>query len=108
MSFPFRRNIRYRRYKTEPNRKTRSGEGGEGGRFTGSTEDSGPKKLGNSVEEKTLTIRRIEEKEGVFDREPAACDGKHTSDPKASNRYAIGPECSKIVIGTWEAVNERR
>lgn len=32
--------------------------GAEGGRFTGSTEDSGPMKPGNSVEEKTLTIRK--------------------------------------------------
>jgi len=31
--------------------------GTEGGRFTGSTNDSGPKKPGNSVEDKTLTIR---------------------------------------------------
>ena len=29
--------------------------GAEGGRFTGSTEDSGPVKPGNSVEDKTLT-----------------------------------------------------
>jgi hypothetical protein len=33
-------------------------EGAEGGRFTGSTEDSGPMKPGNSVEDKTLTIRK--------------------------------------------------
>jgi len=32
-----------------------SGTGAEGGRFTDSTEDSGPRKPGNSVEEKTLT-----------------------------------------------------
>jgi len=35
-------------------------EGAEGGRFTGSTEDSGPMKPGNSVEEKTLMIRKGE------------------------------------------------
>ena len=34
--------------------------GAEGGRFTGSTEDSGPMKPGNSVEEKTLMIRKGE------------------------------------------------
>jgi hypothetical protein len=33
-------------------------EGTEGGRFTGSTDDLGPMKPGNSVEEKTLTIRK--------------------------------------------------
>jgi len=48
-----------RRHKTEPKRRTRSGEGPEGGRFTGSTEDSGPMKPGNSVEEKTLTTREV-------------------------------------------------
>ena len=48
-----------RHHKTEPKRRTRSGEGPEGGRFTGSTEDSGPMKPGNSVEEKTLTIREV-------------------------------------------------
>jgi hypothetical protein len=34
--------------------------GTEGGRFTGSTEESGPMKPGNSVEEKTLRIRKGE------------------------------------------------
>ena len=32
----------------------------DGGRFTGSTDKSGPMKPGNSVEEKTLMIRREE------------------------------------------------
>ena len=31
----------------------------EGGRVTGSTEDSGPMKPGNSVEDKTLTTRQV-------------------------------------------------
>ena len=35
-----------------------AGQGTEGGRFTDSTEDSGPTKPGNSVEGKTLTIRK--------------------------------------------------
>jgi hypothetical protein len=48
-----------RHHKTEPKRRTRSGEGPEGGRFTGSTEDSGPMKPSNSVEGKTLTIREV-------------------------------------------------
>jgi hypothetical protein len=48
-----------RRYhKTVPIRRTRNGKGAEGGRFTGSTDDTGPKKPGNSVEEKTLEIRK--------------------------------------------------
>ena len=74
-----------RHHKTEPKRRTRSGEGPEGGRFTGSTEDSGPMKPGNSVEEKTLTTRG-----GIKDL------------PSAK------PGCSNFVVGAWEAVDERR
>ena len=41
----------------KPNRigEPEAGPGTEGGRFTGSTEDSGPMKPGNRVEDKTLT-----------------------------------------------------
>ena len=41
----------------KPNRigEPEAGQGTEGGRFTDSTEDSGPMKPGNSVEDKTLT-----------------------------------------------------
>jgi len=35
-------------------RRSRNEKGAEGGRSTGSTDDSGPEKPGNSVEEKTL------------------------------------------------------
>lgn len=64
-----------RRHKTEPIRRTRSGEGAKGGRFTRSTDDSGPMKPGNSVKEKSLTIRKVDEDRGAPGREPAACDG---------------------------------
>ena len=47
-------------HKTEPIRRTRSGQGAEGGRSTGSTEDSGPVKPGNSVEGKTMKTREGE------------------------------------------------
>ena len=42
----------------KPNRigEPEAGQGTEGGRFTDSTEDSGPMKPDNSVEDKTLTI----------------------------------------------------
>ncbi len=40
--------------------------GTEGGRFTGSTDDSGPMKPGNRVEEKTLRIGKGETKWGAF------------------------------------------
>lgn len=36
-----------------------AGQGTEGGRFTGSTDDSGPMKPGNRVEGKTLTTKKI-------------------------------------------------
>jgi hypothetical protein len=44
----------------KPNRigEPEAGQGTEGGRFTDSTKDSGPMKPGNSVEGKTLTIRK--------------------------------------------------
>ena len=41
-----------------PMRRTRSGKGSEGGRFTDSTDDLGPVKPGNSAEDKTLTTRK--------------------------------------------------
>jgi len=43
-----------RRQSAEPQRRSRGGEMAEGGRSAGSTDDSGPMKPGNSVEEKTL------------------------------------------------------
>jgi hypothetical protein len=45
----------------KPNRigEPEAGQGTEGGRFTGCTDDSGPMKPGNSVEDKTLTIRKL-------------------------------------------------
>jgi hypothetical protein len=39
--------------KTDPQRRSRGGEGAEGGRSTGSTYDPGPEKPGNRSEEKT-------------------------------------------------------
>ena len=45
----------------KPNRigEPEAGQGTEGGRFTDSTDDSGPMKPGNSVEDKTLTTRKL-------------------------------------------------
>ena len=54
----------YRWQNTNPTRRSRSGEGTAGGRFTGSTDESGPMKPGNSVEEKTLRIRKGEARAG--------------------------------------------
>jgi hypothetical protein len=46
----------------KPNRigEPEAGQGTEGGRFTDSTEDSGPMKPGNSAEGKTLTTGKTE------------------------------------------------
>ncbi len=66
-------------------------EGTEGGRFTGSTDDSGPMKPGNSVEEKTLRIRKGEANAGH--------NQCHCADP--------GPDFLGGVIKKGEAVDER-
>jgi hypothetical protein len=51
----------------KPNRigEPEAGQGTEGGRFTDSTEDSGPMKPGNSVEDKTLTTEKTERRKNV-------------------------------------------
>ena len=51
----------------KPNRigEPEAGQGTEGGRFTGSTEDSGPMKPGNSVEDKTLTTGKTGRRKNV-------------------------------------------
>ena len=51
----------------KPNRigEPEAGQGTEGGRFTGSTDDSGPKKPGNRVEDKTLTTGKTAGRKNV-------------------------------------------
>ena len=51
----------------KPNRigETEAGQGTEGGRFTGSSDNSGPKKPGNGVEDKTLTTGEAEHRKNV-------------------------------------------
>ena len=51
----------------KPNRigEPEAGQGTEGGRFTGSTKDSGPMKPGNSVEDKTLMTGKTGERRNV-------------------------------------------
>jgi len=53
-----------------------AGLGAEGGRFTGSTDDSGPMKPGNRVEDKTPTTRKMLYRKNAFGREPAVRDGR--------------------------------
>ena len=51
----------------KPNRigEPEAGQGTEGGRFTDSTDDSGPMKPGNSVEDKTLTTGKTGRRKNV-------------------------------------------
>ena len=51
----------------KPNRRgePEAGQGTKGGRSTGSTEDSGPMKPGNSVEGKTLTTGKTRRRKNV-------------------------------------------
>ena len=58
----------------KPNRigEPEAGQGTEGGRFTGSTDNSGPMKPGNRVEDKTLTIGKTGGRKNVWAGEPAA------------------------------------
>ena len=51
----------------KPNRigEPEAGQGTEGGRFMDSTEDSGPMKPGNRVEDKTLTTGEAEHRKNV-------------------------------------------
>ena len=65
--------------------------GTEGGRFTGSTDESGPMKPGNSVEEKTLRIRKGEAGAGR--------QWCHRADPR--------PDFLDGVIEKGEVVDER-
>ena len=65
--------------------------GTEGGRFAGSTDESGPMKPGNSVEEKTLRIRKGEARAG---RKQG-----HRADPR--------PDFLESVTEEGEVVDER-
>ena len=51
----------------KPNRigEPEAGQGTEGGRFTDSTDNSGPMKPGNSVEDKTLKTGKTERRKKV-------------------------------------------
>lgn len=79
--------VQTRSRKPNRERRPRNGEGAEGGRSTDSTDDSGPMKPGNSVEDKTLMTEAQRGEETTPDREPAACDGQHTSGPGGSPNH---------------------
>ena len=84
-------------YKTEPRRRTQSGEGAEGGRSTDSTDDSEPVKPGNSVEGKTLTTRKIPgHKEGFRQRTRRLTTVNTHLTPKSPPFPDIKPGCYKV------------
>ncbi len=66
--------LRY--HKIKPIRRTRNGESAEGGRSTGSTDDTGPVKPGNRVEGKTLEIKEVIFKKYILCRDPAVKNGR--------------------------------
>ena len=64
----------------KPNREgdPEAGLGAEGGRSTGSTDDSGPMKPGNSVEDKTPTTRKeVKEGRSLTENPPLATVNTH-------------------------------
>jgi hypothetical protein len=65
-------------------------------------------KPGNRVEDKTLATRKVQAEEELFGREPAACDGQHTSDLQSLAILVSSLGGPIIVVGPWEVVDERR
>lgn len=74
------------RDRIKPNRvgEPEAGQGPEGGRSTGITEDSGPMKPGNSVEGKILTIRKFEATGGLGMENPLLDSGTIDPTPRRS------------------------
>jgi len=97
-------------HKTKPIRRTRNGEGAKGGRFTGSTDDTGPMKPGNRVEGKSLEIRKVTFKKNIIFRDPAGIDRMvtDTSDMESILNVSRPGHFFKVVKGMWEAVDERQ
>ena len=92
--------------KLHPIRKPRSGEGAEGDRFTCSTEEAGPEKPGNRVEEKTLRTGRTREWKGIRLR-TRRLRRHHTSDPRTGSSQEAEPGCRTFVGAIGEGVDER-
>ena len=78
--------------------------GAEGDRFTGSTEDSGPMKPGNSVEDKTLTTGEVKSKRnGKAENPPFTTVNKQLT--RCFRRS--DPDESTTSVDSWEVVDER-
>jgi hypothetical protein len=65
------------------------------------TDEAGPEKPGNSVEEKILPTGKRRGKNGMETGEPAACDGKHTPSPPYPPVNAL-PGSPDNVVGKME------
>jgi hypothetical protein len=78
--------------------------GAEGDRFTGSTEDSGPMKPGNSVEDKTLTTGEVKRKRNGKAENPPLTT-VNTQLTKCFRRSA--PDELTTSVDAWEVVDER-
>ena len=65
-------------------------------------------KPGNRVEDKTLATRKVQTEEELCGREPAACDGQHTSELQSLDLSVSDLGGPIIVVGPWEVVDERR
>jgi hypothetical protein len=101
--------------------RPRSREGTEGGRFTGSTYNTGPMKPGNGVEDKTLSIgKETRRGRGRIGRTRHLWQLTHilpehmkrADTPGLVARSAccspMRPGCRGVVTAVWEAVDERR
>ncbi len=97
-------------HKTDPIRRTRNGKGAKGGRFTESTDDTGPMKPGNRVEDKSLEIRKATFKKNIICRDPAVIErmATDTSDMESILNVSRPGHFLKVVKGMWEVVNERQ
>jgi len=85
-----------------------AGQGTEGGRFADSTEDSGPKKPGNRVEDKTLKTWKVWALQESIGRRTCRQDDGTISSTLCRCGTLPNQGIPNIVIGMWEAVDERR
>jgi len=94
--------------KPDRERRTLSGEGAERGRSTGNTNDSGPMKPGNSVEDKTLTTGKQKTEKAPWTKNPTLAAVNTNLEPRSGGDFGK----SRVIQTTpseWrEVVDERR
>ena len=79
-----------------------------GWQIHGCTEDSGPEKPGNSVEEKTLKTRKEPEREGPQEQRTRRLSTVNThlkGESGNEQNPSLDDPCASM--GSWEAVDER-